>query len=426
MRLVLTTCTIAFLLAVAALAYRWAGRRVGTAALPVIDLNRRRTRRALVSVCTIGMLGAVTATVSSIKILEFADSNVFCGETCHSVMAPEYTAFRRSPHSGVHCVDCHVGPGLGGFIQSKINGSKELAALVLGTYETPITAPVHNLPDPSGTCLTCHTAEAWHGVATKVITRFDEDEDNTETKTVLLLNVGGSDYTGFEGIHQHTDPDMTIRYRSDPTRTSIYEVEVTRGDGSITTYHGQGLEDDGVSAWRTMDCIDCHNRPTHNYLDAARAVDLALERASIPGDLPFVKREGMRAVRVDYASHDAARTGIAADIEAFYRAAHPAVMEERPDDVMQAGRALGDVYAANVFPSMQIDWGTYPDHRGHEASPGCFRCHAGNHATDAGKVISADCRICHTILAWDETDPEILAMIRERERGAGTARRTAR
>ena len=79
--------------------------------------------------------------------------------------------------------------------------------------------------------------------------------------------------------------------------------------------------------------------------------------------------------------------------------------------VEQAGKALGDIYAWNVFPAMKVTWGTYPNHVGHKDSPGCFRCHDRKHKSDDGAKISKDCDSCHTVLAEDESDPAILRQI---------------
>ncbi|MCP5120739.1 MAG: hypothetical protein GY953_58850 [bacterium] len=62
-----------------------------------------------------------------------------------------------------------------------------------------------------------------------------------------------------------------------------------------------------------------------------------------------------------------------------------------------------------MFPEMEVDWGTYPDHIGHTDFPGCFRCHDDMHNSSDGKTINQDCSACHEILAMEESDPEILA-----------------
>ena len=50
------------------------------------------------------------------------DSTTFCGQTCHTVMQPEFSAYQNSPHARVECVQCHIGPGAGWFVRSKLSG----------------------------------------------------------------------------------------------------------------------------------------------------------------------------------------------------------------------------------------------------------------------------------------------------------------
>ncbi len=73
---------------------------------------------------------------------------------------------------------------------------------------------------------------------------------------------------------------------------------------------------------------------------------------------------------------------------------------------------LGEIFAFNVFPEMNVRWGAYPNHIGHEVSDGCFRCHDDEHmASDDGRSLSQDCFLCHTLLAIEEEEPEILEML---------------
>ena len=106
-----------------------------------------------------------------------------------------------------------------------------------------------------------------------------------------------------------------------------------------------------------------------------------------------------------------ALVGIPATLKDFYKREYPQVAASRADDIEEAGRVLGAFYESNVHPHMNIQWGSYPDHSGHHFSPGCNRCHAGDHATEDGLVINADCSVCHTLVAWDEASPEILDLI---------------
>ncbi len=210
-----------------------------------------------------------------------------------------------------------------------------------------------------------------------------------------------------KGIHWHVDPGVSIRYLSDLKRETIYDVEMTDKDGNKKLFKSKDAAP-ADAAWRTMDCVDCHNRPTHIYRQPDKEIDAALDQGTIDKTLPYIKREGLRAIQVEYPSHEAAREGIAKDIAAFYAKAYPEVASGQAEAVAQAGKALGDIYAWNVFPAMKVTWGTYPNHLGHKDAPGCFRCHDKKHKTDDGEKITKDCDTCHTILAEDEEDPAIL------------------
>jgi hypothetical protein len=140
-----------------------------------------------------------------------------------------------------------------------------------------------------------------------------------------------------------------------------------------------------------------------------------MEQGLIDRSLPYIKREGLRAVQVEYPSHEAARKGIAEDIANFYAKNYPDVAKSKADAVAQAGKALGDVYAWNVFPAMKVTWDTYANHLGHKQSPGCFRCHDKKHKTDDGDKISKDCDTCHALLAEEEENPAILYQIQGQE-----------
>ncbi len=390
-------------------------KRSPDAPFPVIDLNLRHTRRRLVSFVVLVCLCVVILATATSGGIHYMESNAFCGTVCHNVMSPEYTAFEQSPHASIQCVDCHVTPGAGGFIKAKLNGARQMVAATLGTYDRPIPTPIHGLPATDLTCAECHWPGKYHGVKPVMITRFAEDEANSQTKTILLMNVGGQEGGESRGIHWHTDPNIKIRYRSDDSRQQIHEVEMTLPDGAVKRYFSKNTNDEGKSQWHTMQCVDCHNRPAHVFHGSVQAVDLALERGQIANDLPYVRREALHAVERPYESHEEARREITAVIDGFYSDAYPELAIERRDDIDQAGRVLGDLYARNVFPSMKIDWGTYPNFARHDnGTSGCFRCHAGNHATESGETISVDCRVCHTIVAWDEASPQILELIRGR------------
>jgi len=147
-----------------------------------------------------------------------------------------------------------------------------------------------------------------------------------------------------------------------------------------------------------MDCVDCHNRPSHPFsASAERAVDSALASNEIAHDLPFVRREGVAALKAEYSSQEAASNAIAEKVRGFYRTTYPPLYAQKRQEIERAVSALQGLYTRNVFPSMKVGWGSYPNNIGHMDFPGCFRCHDDSHKTQDGSVIKQDCDTCHAI-----------------------------
>ena len=379
--------------------------------LPVIDLNDERTRGVMLASVAIGLVSMVLIAGATYKGVEVMESVAFCGTTCHTVMEPEYTAFQRSPHSKLRCADCHIGSGADWFVKSKLSGSWQMVSVAFNLYPTPIPAPVHNLRPARETCEQCHWPTKHVGDRLKVHTKFADDETNSATKTVMLMKVGGQQGSTSSGIHWHADRGVKIRYQSDPSRQKIYDVQYTAADGTVKLYKTEA-KPEGATEWRQMDCVDCHNRPAHTYKSASFEIDSALEHGRIDNALPFIKREGLRIVQGTYASSEEAKAGIAKEVETFYKTKYADLATAKGAAITAAGKELGEIYGWNVFPKMKVTWGTYANNIGHDDSPGCFRCHDKKHVTAEGGKIGANCKTCHTVLADDEADPEILKKLK--------------
>ena len=399
------------LIPIGAVLYRRKMRKMpggeGSPLLPVFDLNVPHTRRWLLVFLGATMINIVILASATYKGVEVMESVEFCGLACHSVMEPEHTAHARSPHSRVACADCHIGPGADWFVKSKLDGAWQLISVALDLYPRPVPTPLHDLRPARDTCEQCHWPTKFVGDKLKVIKHYEDDEANTELTTALLLRVGGADGAGSSGIHWHVDPDVAIRYRSDETREDVYEVEFTNADGTVSNYADRKAPEEG-GTWRTMDCVDCHNRPSHIYAPASREVDRAIEAGLIDRSLPFVKREGLRIIDAEYASHEEARVVIDEELKKFYTENYPELATENADAISAAVDALGDIYSVNVFPNMQVWWDTYPNHIGHNQSPGCFRCHSRSMRTAERVQIRSGCDVCHTVLANRDEDPQAL------------------
>ena len=136
-------------------------------------------------------------------------------------MQPEYTAYQNSPHSRVECVKCHIGPGAGWFVKSKLSGVGQVVAVTFNTYPRPIPRPVHNLRPARETCEACHWPQKYGEDRIQVITKFADDETNSVTKTVLLMKIGGGNHgIGIHGTHLGpgvSDPLRPLRRSSGRT-----------------------------------------------------------------------------------------------------------------------------------------------------------------------------------------------------------------
>ncbi|MBT8107701.1 MAG: NapC/NirT family cytochrome c, partial [Gammaproteobacteria bacterium] len=373
------------LIPIGAVLYRRKLRRTGdteVTAMPVFDLNLPATRRWLSIFLGLTMLNVMVVAAATYKGVEVMESVEFCGTACHTVMQPEHTAHARSPHQRVTCAECHIGPGADWFVKSKLDGAWQLVAVAFDLYPRPVPTPLHSLRPARETCEQCHWPTKHVGDKLRVIKHYEEDEQNTELTTALLLKVGGTTLSGSHGIHWHVDRDVNIRYRSDESREEVYEIEYSHNGEEPTRYSVRNApEDEGV--WREMDCVDCHNRPTHIYDSPGPAVDKAIYDGLIDRSLPFVKRESLRIIQEQYDSHDAARAGIAEELGNFYAENYPEIASAQSGAIEAAAAALGDAYSVNVFPGMNVWWDTYPDHIGHEQSDGCFRCHKRSMRSEA-------------------------------------------
>jgi hypothetical protein len=373
---------------------------VAAPAWPRIDLNDPAQRHALLIVAALTLANVLILSVASYGAVEYSESQQFCGQACHAVMEPEFTAHQSGPHARVHCVACHVGPGPGGFIAAKLNGTRQLWLASTGTFSRPIPTPLESMPDVRMSCEQCHWPDRFVGDKVKVLYEHANDEANTETKTTVRLHVGGavSGSGSGSGIHWHMNRANEIEYVAlDEKREQIPYVRVATPDGRVREYFAEGVTtaDLAGKARRRMDCLDCHNRPAHRFgASPERAVDAAIGEGRITAKIPFIRRDAVRALMAPYASHDVAVTEIERTLRDAANARLPHAFEEA--DLRQAIGVTQAIYRSNVFPSMKVGWGTYPNQIGHTVSTGCFRCHDENHKTTDGVAISQDCELCHS------------------------------
>lgn len=379
---------------------RLSGRPASLPNLPVIDLNTTRHFYTFVAVIVVAFLFFTLSGVGSYRAYHFTESVEFCGKTCHSVMKPEHTAYGESPHANVRCTECHIGPGAGWLVKSKLNGLYQVYSTMFNKYSRPIETPVHNLRPAQETCYECHWPAKFFGAVQRTRTYFAADEENTAWSLRMLINVGGGspEHGPVEGIHWHMVGANKIEYvATDEKRLVIPWVRQTDREGNVTVYVSEDSKDDfspeglAKAEVRTLDCIDCHNRPTHNFHDPNKSLDTALGTGAIDPALPWVKLASAEALLAEYTTEPEAMAGIEARLR-----------KEYPDGGANVDRAVAEVqriYRTTFFPEMKVDWRQYPDHIGHFITPGCFRCHDNKHVSPQGRRITMDCKACHSILA---------------------------
>jgi len=358
---------------------------------------------ALFSLINILFLGVI-----SVQMLGFMDESRFCGTACHEVMNPEWMTYQQSPHARVACVQCHVGEGAGALINSKLNGIWQIVSVTFKLYERPIPTPVRQLRPARETCEKCHWPEKFYG--SRLITRYDygDDENSSLLYTTLNLKIDAGKGGEKAGIHWHIGQANEVRYTSvDDEREHMIWVEARRPDGRYHRYYNREWTahkaEDQVE--RTMDCVDCHNRATHIYEDPKRAVDERMHKGLLDLDLPYIKREALRAVKPGYADTSAALDGIARSLRNFYERNYPEIASQEKTSIEAAIEVLRDIYRRNIHPQMNITWGSYSGHIGHRGNTGCFRCHNSSLVDSTGTAINYDCTLCHSILSNREKDP---------------------
>jgi nitrate/TMAO reductase-like tetraheme cytochrome c subunit len=374
---------------------------------------RTRRGRLIVLVLIAGFSSALTvAGVAAVSWTETAD---FCGR-CHT-MEPELKAHEMSPHRELACAECHVEPGVAGWIKAKVNGTRQLIGVLTGTFPTPIRAPDHaDLPPTSETCVRCHDPRPLldnGGPVTLVLTeKYHEDETNTRDTIALVLRPAGfGGTTGTRGIHWHIDSEIDY-VAADSRAQKIDYVAIKGANGQAEEFIASSEvsvstdvqpDIDRITAagpLRRMDCIDCHNRVGHGVPTPDQAIDDSLSHGLIDSSLPYIKREGVALLTADYASFADADRAISG-LRSFYQAQYPLVPKLQGPQVNAAIADLERIYRLVATPEMRVTGATYPNNLGHQSAPGCFRCHDGAHyRVENGaltqQTIPSACATCHT------------------------------
>lgn len=368
---------------------------------PVLNLNDPAQRRGLSIFAGITTAIILLMTVTTWGAAEIMESREFCGDVCHKVMQPEAASHDASPHARVLCVSCHIGPGAPWLVKSKISGIRQVINVTLNSYPRPIPAPIEDLRPSRDTCEQCHWPERFYGDRLVNFVHYDQDQQNTQHSQPMVFRIGGSESGA--GIHWHTTAKVWY-LPLDEKRSQIAWVKVEKPDGTVDEYTLPDKQSEVTpqriqSSERFMDCIDCHNRTSHQYTPLGDQVDSAMFQGAISPNIPFIKQQAMQAygdvgAQVSQDQYDQAIKRIAG-IEDFYKTQQAQTYAKMGPQIKQATDQIRSIYEDTVFPHMDVTPQTYPEWRSHD---GCFRCHGklvGTKGEATGKTISSACLNCH-------------------------------
>ena len=356
-----------------------------------------RRQRWLLTGFVAGAVGfLLLSAFGSYQTYHYSESVQFCGQVCHRAMNPEFVTYQRGAHARVDCVQCHIGSGAEWFIKAKINGTHQLIAYTLDNYNRPIATPIKNLRPAQDICEKCHWPEKFHGNVDIAFDHFLSDKKNTPYTVRLLMHVNQPQAGApAGGIHWHVNRNQRVEYfAADEKRQDIPWMRVTDlKTGESRVYRTEKFQGEPpADKLRTMDCMDCHNRPAHVFPTANQAVERALGGGALTTKLPNIKREAVKAMtETKIATSAEAPTKIEEYLKSKYK--------EAPE-LPAAIAAVQAIYATTIFPERKADWRVYPNNIGHKDWLGCFRCHDDKHKTATGEgVKSSDCTSCHSILS---------------------------
>ena len=381
---------------------RWRRYRpLSFARYPTLDLNVARERKALLAVAIGVAILSVPAVYGGYQAYLYTDAVSFCGAVCHS-MTPEYVTYQGSPHARVVCADCHVEPGATGYIASKVRGLVEFQETIANDYPRPIPVPVTALRPIRGNCERCHWPAYFFGAHEVHRVHFLSDEQNTRWEIRMLVLIGGGtpEDRSQLGIHWHVASKVEYVATDAERQNIVWVRSVDPRTGAANVYTSPPRQSTAPPAGeiRTIDCVDCHNRPSHILQAPDRSVDLALTEGRIDPSLPFIKQQSVAALAASYPGREHAMRGIDESLRGYYQKSYPQVYAAKQGAIRDAISYLQNTYDRNFFPFMRVRWDTYFMNDGHLHFSGCFRCHDGRHQSVDGTIIGNDCGYCHRIM----------------------------
>ena len=198
---------------------------------------------------------AVVVAVGGAVAIPLTNHPKFCA-SCHTIK-PAYESWAMSTHREVTCVDCHVRPGLHGFIEDKVlAGLEDVAITIFGTPTEP-----HNLQSTvySEVCISCHRA----------VLRVSEVSSRDLPKPVKDVGLIMSHRKHMHAFAERKKGEGCTTCHARVVHSSPikgYPIIIPRGHVSLDDQrHEPDLPKDSKLWQSTMaDCLRCHDgKATH-------------------------------------------------------------------------------------------------------------------------------------------------------------------
>ena len=353
-------------------------------------------------------LGFIVAGIAGVAGWEFTNSDTFCAGVCHNVHPEEPAAHKASQHANVTCVECHMGR-LSTFevMAVKVTHTKHLWSMLTG-YERPLTSP--SMPASRESCEGCHSDQPHQHDSIIVRKHYAPDKANTETTVQLTMRTAGSWARTLRGagIHWHSNKENQVRFiATDEQNQNIPWVQVTKPDGEIVVFTDstKQLPNEKIteSEKQLMDCVDCHNRSGHQFVNPEAIIDNALARGWLNRDQPFIKARLLNLLQQKYSTKEEAMNLVEQAYEQYLEY-FPNISQDFPEDfakskdfIQERLEAYANWLVRSKFRHPGVSWESFQDMSGHKYSPGCFRCHSGKHFDKAGNPIPVNCTTCHNV-----------------------------
>ncbi len=264
----------------------------------------------------------------------------------------------------------------------------------------------------------CHWPDRRLGETLDSRVRYGYDAKNSKRQLKMMLHLGKGDQSRLLGpnIHWHATEEGELSFLAiDDHKQEIVSVSGRNMDGEMMVYDlyeddKRKYSDAKLEQFPSFDmqCLDCHNRPAHQFLTPDEAVDRAFEELKLEQSVPFIKKISIKLLATEYATSEEAHEAIRDGIMEFYTDNFEGSVLDREEDLENSIEQIQAIFDRNVFPEMNVNWTTYPNNIGHRTSPGCFRCHSGDLKASDGTVLSHECDLCHVFFEKDRLSESLL------------------